>query len=118
MRVKRGIKRHRKHKKILKATKGYRLTKSKLYRVAHEAYLHAGNYAFAGRKLRKRDFRRLWIQRLNAALRGQGLTYSKFIPMLNQANIKLNRKTLANIATHDPQTFSHILEKVKNNAKK
>ena len=112
MRVTGGFKSHRRHKKILQAVKGYRLTRSKLYRVAKQAYLHAGSYAFAGRRLRRRDMRRLWIQRLNATLRQHGLTYSRFIPMLTKAGVTLNRKSLAQLGTHDSETFNKVLEVV------
>lgn len=112
-RVKGGPKGRRKHKKILKATKGYRGTRSKLFRPAHEAYLHAGEYAFAGRKLRKRDFRRLWIQKINAALKPFDISYSRFIKKLKDANIELDRKSLAEIAVSDPETFEKIVKEAK-----
>ncbi len=112
-RVKGGPKGRRKHKRILKATKGYRGTRSKLFRPAHEAYLHAGEYAFAGRRLRKRDFRRLWIQKINAALKPFDISYSKFIKKLKDAKIELDRKVLADIALNDPETFSKIVDEVK-----
>lgn len=113
MRVKKGIVGHRKHHKVLKATKGYRMTKHRLYKVAHEAKLHAGQYAFAGRKNRKRDLRKLWIVRLNAAVREYGLTYGRFINLLKKAKIILNRKILAELAVNYPQTFKAIVEKTK-----
>jgi len=113
MRVKTGNVRRRRHKKVLKQTKGYRMTKSRLYRVANQALLRAGNYAYIGRKLRKRDFRKLWIQRINAAVRQEGLNYSKFIHLLDKNKIKLNRKMLAEIAVNDPKTFKTIIDKVK-----
>ena len=109
-RTKGGPKGRTKHKKILKATKGYRGTRSKLFRPAHEAYLHAGEYAFAGRKLRKRDFRRLWIQKINAALKPFDISYSRFIKKLKDNEIELDRKVLANIAFNDPQTFGEIVK--------
>lgn len=112
-RVKGGPKGRTKHKKILKATKGYRGTRSKLFRPAHEAYLHAGEYAFAGRKLRKRDFRTLWIQKINAALKPFNISYSRFIKKLKDANIELDRKVLADIALNDPNTFKKIVDEVK-----
>jgi len=112
MRVKGGPASRRKHKKILKATKGYRMTRSKLWRSAHEAYLHAGDYAFAGRKLRRRDFRKLWIKRINAALTPFDIKYSRFIKMLADKNIKLNRKSLAEIALNDPKSFEAVVKKV------
>ena len=89
MRVKRGLVSHRKHKKLLSLTKGYRGTKSKLIRVAHEAALHAGEYAFAGRKNKKRDFRRLWITRISEATKQEGISYSRFIAGLSKNNINI-----------------------------
>jgi len=112
-RTKTGVVRKRRHKKLLATTKGYRMTKNRLYRVAHEAALHAGQYAFMGRKLRKRNMRKLWIIRLNAATRSLGLTYSKFINGLKKANIDLDRKILADMALSDPKTFEKIVEKAK-----
>ncbi len=109
-RVKGGPKGPAKHKKILKATKGYRGTRSKLFRPAQEAYLHAGEYAFAGRKLRKRDFRTLWIQKINAALKPFDISYSRFIKKLKDSNIELDRKSLADVALTDPKTFEKIVE--------
>lgn len=103
MRVKTGIVRHRKHKKILKLARGYWMSRSKLYTKAKEAVLHAGSYAYHGRKRRKRDFRTLWIQRINAGLTDSGLSYSKFIQALKQNKIELDRKILAELAlNHQP----------------
>lgn len=113
MRVKTGPYRHRRHKKLLTQAKGFRMTRHRLVRSASQAVLHAGEYAFAGRKLRKRDFRRLWITRINAALSESDLSYSQFIAGLKKAKIELDRKILANLATSDPQTFKVILDKVK-----
>ncbi len=113
MRVKTGNVRRKRHKKVLKQTKGYRMTKSRLYRVAHEALLRAGQYAYIGRKLRKRDFRKLWIQRINAAARQHGLTYSELINLLKKDNISLNRKILSELAVNDPETFKTIVDNVK-----
>lgn len=112
-RVKGGPKGRTKHKKILKATKSYRGTRSKLFRPAHEAYLHAGEYAFAGRKLRKRDFRTLWIQKINAALKPYEISYSYFIKKLKDSKIELDRKVLADVALNDPKTFGKIVKEVK-----
>lgn len=112
-RAKTGVVRRRKHKKILKTTKGYRGTRSKLFRSAHEAYLHAGEYAYAGRKRRKRDFRRLWIQRINAALTPFNLRYSVFIRGLKEAKIELDRKILAELAVSHPEVFKEIVAKVR-----
>jgi large subunit ribosomal protein L20 len=114
MRVKTGATRKRRHKKILKLAKGYRMTKSRLFKVAHEAVLHAGEYAFAGRKQRKRQMRKLWIIRINAAVRKHGLSYSQFMNLLKKANVELDRKTLANLALKQPEQFNQIVEKVKN----
>jgi large subunit ribosomal protein L20 len=113
MRVKGGPTRRRAHKKVLKRTKGFRMTKNRLYKVAREADLHAGQYAFMGRKKRKRDLRRLWIVRLNAAVREGGLTYSKFITGLKKAKIEIDRKILADLASTQPEIFRKILETVK-----
>lgn len=113
MRVKTGTTRRAKHKKTLKATKGYRLTKSKLYKVAHEAQLHADQYAFIGRKQKKRNFKTLWISRINAALGEHDLSYSSFMNQLKKNNIILNRKTLANLAVNNPDVFSKIVETTK-----
>lgn len=112
-RVKGGPTGRNKHKKILKAAKGYRGTRSKLFRPAQEAYLHAGEYAFAGRRLRRRDFRRLWIQKINAALKPFDISYSHFIKKLNDSKIELDRKTLADSAVSDPGTFKKIVEEIK-----
>jgi large subunit ribosomal protein L20 len=113
MRVKRGVTSHAKHKKIDVANKGYRMTKRRLTRVAKEAYLHAGEYAFAGRKLRKREFRRLWITRISETVRENGLSYSAFISKLKANNIEVDRKVLANLIVDHPEAFSAVLEKIK-----
>lgn len=113
MRVKGGIIARRKHKKVLKAAKGYFGARSKLFRRAQEAVLHAGQYAFVGRKDRKSNFRKLWIMRLNAALTASGVKYSQFIKQLRAKNIKLNRKVLAQLALEKPQIFSKILDAAK-----
>lgn len=113
MRVKTGIVRKRKHKKIIAQAKGYRMTRSRLIRKAKEAVLHSGEYAFAGRKLRKRDFRRLWITRINAGLSESGLSYSRFLAGLKKAKIELDRKILADLVVADPKSFQAIVEKVK-----
>ncbi|MBI2405684.1 50S ribosomal protein L20 [Candidatus Microgenomates bacterium] len=103
----------RRHKKILKAAKGFRQARRKRYQTAREAVLHAGQYAYIGRKQRKRNFRTLWIERLNAAVREEGLTYSTFIAGLRKANINLDRKILSQLAIEEPETFSKIVERVK-----
>ncbi|MBI4004631.1 50S ribosomal protein L20 [Candidatus Roizmanbacteria bacterium] len=113
VRIKGGVVTKRKHKKILKLAKGYWMTRSKQIKKAKEAVLHAGEYAFAGRKRRKRDFRQLWIIRLNAAVRNAGLTYNSFIHLLKEKNVLLDRKVLAQIAVEYPKTFEKIVEKVK-----
>ncbi len=112
-RVKRGSKRREKRKKILGLAKGYFLTKSKLYRSAKEAVDRAGNFAYVGRRQKKRDFRRLWIIRINAAARAHDLTYSAFIAGLKRAGVDLDRKTLADIASRDPQAFGALVDKAK-----
>lgn len=113
-RVKRGVTSHRKHKKLLKLTRGYRGTKSKLVRTAKQAALHAGQYAYHGRKLRKRDFRRLWITRISEAVKKEDLSYSFFMNRLKKAQIELNRKILADLVVNDPATFTKVVDKVKN----
>ncbi|MBM3208899.1 50S ribosomal protein L20 [Candidatus Shapirobacteria bacterium] len=102
----------KRHKKILKLAKGYRMTKHRLYKVAREAVLHAGQYAYDGRKLRKRDFRRLWITRINAALSETGVNYQDFIHGLKAARIDLDRKILADLAVSDPEAIKVILAKL------
>lgn len=113
VRVKSGITTHRRHKKVLKQAKGYWMSRGKQFKKAKEAVLHAGEYAFAGRKNKKRDFRKLWIIRLNAAVRNSGLTYSKFINLLRQKKIGLDRKVLAQIAVEQPKIFEKIVDQVK-----
>jgi len=113
MRVKRGVTSHAKHKKIFQANKGYRMTKRRLIRVAKEAYLHAGEYAFAGRRLRKRDFRRLWILRISEAVKQNDLSYSLFMHKLKTANIELDRKMLANLVVEHPDVFAQVVDKIK-----
>lgn len=112
-RVKRGVTSHKKHKKLLKLTKGYRGTRGKLIKVAREAALHAGQYAYHGRKRRKRDFRQLWITRIGEATRKEGISYSVFVNKLKLTNIELDRKILADLVVNDPQTFKAVLDKVK-----
>jgi len=99
----------RKHRQTLKLARGYRMTKHRLYKVAQEAVLHAGQYAFAGRKLRRRDLRALWIVRINAALRAVGTTYSRFIAALKTKNILLDRKILAELAVRQPEAFRAVV---------
>lgn len=102
--------RRARHNKILKLAKGYRMTKHRLYKVAHEAVIHAGQYAFAGRHIRRRDLRRLWIIRINAALNQFGISYSKFISVLKSKNILLDRKILSEFATNEPKAFEAVIK--------
>ena len=113
MRIKRGVNAVKKRRKILKSAKGYFGAKSKLYRVARQAVMKSQNYAYVGRKLKKRDFRSLWITRINAAARLNGLNYSKFMSGLKKNGIDLNRKVLADIAVNDPSAFTVLCDKVK-----
>ncbi len=107
----------RRHKKVLKAAKGYRGHRSKLYRTAKETRMRAMRYAYRDRKARKRDFRRLWIIRIGAAARSQGLSYNKFICGLKKAGVELNRKILADIAVRDEVGFAALAEVAKGEAK-
>jgi large subunit ribosomal protein L20 len=107
-RVKRGFKARRRRNKVLKLAKGYRGARSKLFRSATEAVDRALNYAFRDRRVKKRDFRSLWITRINAAARLNGLSYSKFIFGLKKANVEIDRKVLADIAVSDPKGFTEI----------
>lgn len=112
-RVKRGIISRRKHKKLLSQTKGFRGTKSRLVRVAREAALHQGAYAYHGRKLRKRDIRALWITRIGEAAKQEGISYSVLINKLKKDKIELDRKILADLVVNDPETFKKIISSVK-----
>jgi large subunit ribosomal protein L20 len=112
-RVKRGNKRRERRKKLLDRAKGYFLTKGKLYRAAKEATERAGNFAYVGRHRKKRDFRRLWIIRINAATRAHDMSYSQFIAGLKRAGIDLDRKSLAEIAARDPKAFTTLIESAK-----
>lgn len=112
-RVKRGIVAHRKHKKVLELTKGHRGGRSKLVKEAKSSLLHAGAYAFAGRKERKRDMRRLWITQLGIALKNEGFSYSKFIAQLQLKNIKLDRKSLADLAVNHIEDFKKIVAEIR-----
>ena len=109
-RVKRGVTAHRRHKRLLKAAEGRKGTRSKLVRPAREALLHAMAYSYVGRKQRKRQMRSLWIVRLNAAARFEGLTYARLIHGLRLAGVTIDRKILADIAVRDAATFSRIAE--------
>lgn len=113
MRVKRGVTAKRRHKKYLKMAKGYRGARSKLYTVARETVERALVYAYRDRKVRKREFRKLWIMRINAAARVHGLSYSRFMHGLKQANIDLNRKVLADLAVRDKEAFAKVAEIAK-----
>lgn len=112
-RVKRGVTSHRKHKKVLELTKGHVGGRSKLIREAKSSLLHAGAYAYAGRKMRKRDMRRLWIIQLGNAVRAEGLSYSRFIAQLKAKNILLDRKILADLAVNDIESFKKVVAEVK-----
>ena len=113
MRIKRSVNAHKKRAKILKAAKGYYGSKSKLYRIARQAVMKSGNYAFVARRTKKRDFRKLWNARINAGARENGLTYSTLIHGLKVANIDLNRKVLADLAVSDKTAFAKVCEQAK-----
>lgn len=112
-RVKGGPSARKRHKKVLKATKGQRGTKHAVYRRAHEAMLKSLTYAYRDRRRRKRDFRRLWISRINAAARQHGMPYGRFIGGLRQAGVELDRKALADLAVHDEKAFAELVELAK-----
>ena len=112
-RVKGAVTTRKRHKKILKLAKGYRGAKSKLFRTANEAVMKSLVYSYIGRKQRKRDFRQLWIARINAAARMNGISYSRFMNGLKKANIEINRKMLSEIAIADPKAFTALVEKAK-----
>jgi large subunit ribosomal protein L20 len=111
--VKRGMVSRRKHKKLLALAKGYRQNRSRNVKQAKEAVLHAGAYAFHGRKTKKRTFRALWNVRISEALKLQDMTYHVFINLLKKENIGLDRKILSNLVSEDPATFKHIVDSVK-----
>ncbi|WP_053956167.1 50S ribosomal protein L20 [Inediibacterium massiliense] len=112
-RVKKAVNAKKKHKKILKLAKGYYGAKSKLFRVANQAVMKSLRYAYVGRKLRKRDFRKLWIARINAAARMNGISYSKLINGLKLSGIEINRKMLSEMAIHDAEGFAQLAEVAK-----
>lgn len=112
-RVKGGVKSHRRHKKVLELAKGYWRKHGNTIRKAKETLLHADQYAYDGRKMKKRDFRSLWIMRINAAVRQAGMTYSAFIKKMSDKKIEVDRKILAQVAVEYPKTFSKIVESVK-----
>jgi large subunit ribosomal protein L20 len=114
MRVKRGFVSRRRHKKIIKMTKGQWGTRSKLFRRANEAMMKSYWYAYRDRRQRRRDFRRLWITRINAAARANGLSYSRLIHGLKQADVKLDRKVLADLAVRDEKAFAAVVDVAKN----
>ena len=112
-RVKRGVTAHARHKKILKQAKGYYGARSRVFRVAKQAVIKAGQYAYRDRRQRKRQFRSLWIIRINAAARQNGLSYSRFMCGLQKAGVEIDRKILADIAVFDKKSFADIAEKAK-----
>lgn len=109
-RVKNGVSAHRRHKKILKLAKGYSGGRSKLYKTANQSVLKALSYAHSDRRTRKSDFRKLWISRINAASRINGISYSQFMNGLKKANVNINRKMLAELAVHDAKAFANLVE--------
>ena len=112
-RVKGGVTAHARHKKIVKAAKGYWGRRKNTFRTANAAVEKAGVYAYAGRKMKKRNFRALWIQRINAAVREEGITYARFIGGLAQAGVTVDRKVMADLAMNEPQAFKGLIEKAK-----
>ncbi|MCL2322965.1 MAG: 50S ribosomal protein L20 [Oscillospiraceae bacterium] len=112
-RVKRAVHARKNHRKVLKLAKGYYGARSKLFKTANESVIRALRYAYVGRRLRKRDFRRLWITRINAATRMNGLSYSKFMNGIKLAGIEINRKMLSEIAIHDPNSFNKLVDIAK-----
>lgn len=112
-RVKRGLVSRRRHNKVLKLAEGYRGSRSKLVRTAKAAVLHSGQYAFQGRKNRKRDFRTLWITRISEAVKQHNISYSVFVNKLHKANVQLDRKSLADLVTNDPESFKSVVEIAK-----
>jgi len=115
-RVKRGVTTHRRHKKVLALTKGHRATRHSLYRRAHESMLKSLSYAYFHRRERKGDMRRLWILRINAASRAQGLTYGQFMDGLRKSGVTINRKILADMAVREPESFTNLVTIAKSKA--
>ena len=115
-RVKRGVTKHARHKKVIDAAKGYRGRRKNTFRIANQAVEKAGQYAYIGRKLKKRQFRALWIQRINAAVREHGMTYGRFMDGLNKAGIQLDRKVPADMTGNEPEAFKLIVETAKKHA--
>jgi large subunit ribosomal protein L20 len=116
-RVKRGVTSHRRHKKVLALTKGHRATKHSLFRRANESMLKSLSYAYAHRRERKGDMRRLWITRVNAASRAEGLTYGQLINGLKKAGVEVNRKMLADMAVSEPESFSNLVSVAREQVK-
>ena len=112
-RVKRGVTARARHKKVIAAAKGYRGRRGNVFRIAKQAVMRAGQYAYRDRRNKKRDFRGLWIQRINAACREQGMTYSQFIAGIKAAGIEMDRKVLAALAYEEPAAFAAVVEKAK-----
>lgn len=112
-RVKRGVTARARHKKVMEQAKGYRGARSRVYRVAKQAVIKSGQYAYRDRKAKKREFRALWIQRINAGAREQGLSYSRFINGLQRAGVELDRKVLADLAVHDKPAFAALAEQAR-----
>lgn len=112
-RVSRGVTKHARHKKIIDAAKGYRGRRKNTFRIANQAVEKAGQYAYIGRKLKKRQYRALWIQRINAAVRLHGLTYGRFINGLTKAGIEVDRKVLADLAGNEPAAFKALVDKAQ-----
>ena len=116
-RIKGAMMTRKRRKKTLKLAKGYFSSKSKHFKMAKQQVMKSGNYAFAGRKMKKREFRNLWITRINAACRAEGMNYSSFMNGLKKAGVELNRKMLSEMAIHDPKSFSALIETAKNAVK-
>ena len=112
-RVKRGVTTHARHRKVIKAAKGYYGRRKNTFRIANQAVEKAGQYAYRDRRTRKRNFRALWIQRINAATRELGLTYGRFIDGLSKAGIEVDRKVLSDLAIHEPEAFKALVEKAQ-----
>lgn len=112
-RVKRGVQASARHKKVLKQAKGYRGARSRIFKTANQAVIKAGQYAYRDRRQRKRQFRALWIARINAAARENGMSYSRFINGLMRSEVEVDRKVLADIAVHDSKAFSALVEQAK-----
>ena len=117
-RVKRSVNAHKKRREVLEQASGYRGQRSRLYRKAKEQLLHSGVYAYRDRRAKKGDFRRLWIQRINAAVRAEGMTYNRFISGLKTAEVEVDRKILAELAVNEPQAFTALTEVAKKSLEK